>query len=210
MTLVRTGTFPMPRFAVVGTRGGDAIRHVALLADAREVTCGALVHAHDQAGGGGVRLPGDDVAADVCGWLDGGDAVTPWEAQGIDFWIADVRTQVESGALRNWRSYVVRPAVERDRVSGRVVYKRFSCAGFVAEAYLEGAGIQLVDEAHLPPVELPFTEAVWGVYPPRLRGIAGLVGDGPWPVLLPAYLLHAMRLPRVSLPFQPTLEHADV
>jgi hypothetical protein len=210
MTLFAGGAASMPRHAVVGTRGGAAIRHVALLADAGEVACGAQVRAHDMAGAGGVRLPGDDVVADVGAWLDGEDALTASESDGIDLWLADVRTQVEAGALRNWMAYIVLPAVKRDEVSGRVVYKRFSCAGFVAEAYGEGAGVRLVDESDLPQAELPLIESVWGQFHPRQRAFAGLVGDGAWRILLPGYLLHAMRVRRARLPFRPALADADV
>lgn len=210
MTLVTEGPVTAPSYAVVGTRSGDTNRHVALLAVAGELACGNTVQAHDMGGAEGVRLPGNNVVADVYGWLDGEGQLNSDEIEGIDDWIAQVQTQVKSGQLRNWSSYVVLPAVEVDRLGNRPIYRRFSCAGFVAEAYAEGAGVNLVDQRSLPAVDLAFTEKVWGAFPPRLRGIAGLGGDGPWPALLPGYLLSAMRFQRGALPLVPSLSDANV
>ena len=74
---------------------------------------------------------------------------------------------------------------------------RFSCAGFVFEAY-KRARITLLDLSALPLADM----AVIAVgYPQQThlinRGLVragdlGLDGDGPWPVLLCGYLFHAL------------------
>jgi hypothetical protein len=83
-------------------------------------------------------------------------------------------------------------------------FRRFSCAGYVVEAYRD-AGIDLIDIDAVPAIDL---QMIYRAYPdlerveanPPLRsrmGIRshedlGLAGDGPWPVLLPGYVLHSL------------------
>jgi hypothetical protein len=73
---------------------------------------------------------------------------------------------------------------------------RFSCAGFVAEAY-ERARIRLVREDRLPKVDLDLIKAAYPDFASWLdrsefRESLGLEGDGDWPVLLCGYLFHAV------------------
>ncbi|MCY3022159.1 MAG: hypothetical protein NTW87_24370 [Planctomycetota bacterium] len=102
--------------------------------------------------------------------------------------------------------YVIRPhtdEVEIKSQDGTLMYRRFSCIGYVLEAYGEqGAGIILLDtrEDSLPEVE---EELLRLAYPPleqmqndpdyRARlASRGLDGAGPWRVVLPGYVLHAL------------------
>src|SRR6185437_15528756 len=81
---------------------------------------------------------------------------------------------------------------------GTIICQRFSCGGFVIEAY-RFAGIDLLttDAGSLPPVGV---ELLRLAYPdqhrtldnPRLRTSLGLEGDGPWPIVLSGYLLHSL------------------
>jgi len=80
---------------------------------------------------------------------------------------------------------------------GRTVRMRFSCAGFVFEAYKNG-GVRLVDEDTMPPVDM---RLIRQAYPDFTRLIddgnvdpsaLGLTGSGPWPVMLCGYLFHAL------------------
>jgi hypothetical protein len=79
-----------------------------------------------------------------------------------------------------------------------VVFRRFSCAGFVIEAYRE-AGVELLrtDLALLPLVTL---DELKSQYPDLARHLdkekerqkLGIGGDGPWPVLLAGYVLNSL------------------
>lgn len=80
---------------------------------------------------------------------------------------------------------------------GRYVRMRFSCAGFVFEAY-KRARIVLLDTNALPAVDMA---AIKSADPDQAllmeRGIVsreslGLEGNGPWPVLFCGYLFHAL------------------
>ncbi len=80
---------------------------------------------------------------------------------------------------------------------GRYTRMRFSCAGFVFEAYKK-ARIKLLDSNDLPMVDIAVIRLA---YPGQVRLIEsgrtsletlGLEGDGPWPVLLCGYLFHAL------------------
>jgi hypothetical protein len=80
---------------------------------------------------------------------------------------------------------------------GRYVRMRFSCAGFVVEAY-RFARIELIDLANLPKIDMGVIDATYPMLSPILRNgtitanSLGLGGDGPWPVLLCGYLFHAL------------------
>lgn len=86
------------------------------------------------------------------------------------------------------------PLYENDE---RYARTRFSCAGFVLEAYKK-ARIKLVDLNGLPMVDMAIIAAA---YPQQIQLIErgrisaealGLGGNGPWPVLLCGYLFHAL------------------
>lgn len=79
---------------------------------------------------------------------------------------------------------------------GRYARTRFSCAGFVLDAY-KRARIRLLDLKGLPMIDM----AIIAVAYPQTRLIEsgkisadalGLGGSGPWPVLLCGYLFHAL------------------
>jgi hypothetical protein len=83
---------------------------------------------------------------------------------------------------------------------GRYSRMRFSCSGFVFEAYLS-AGIILCTIEGLPRVEM---EVIMAAYPQQARLMEservtadslGLKESGPWPVLLCGYLFHALNRP---------------
>jgi hypothetical protein len=80
---------------------------------------------------------------------------------------------------------------------GRYARMRFSCAGFVLEAYRK-ARIKLMDSNDLPMVDIG---VIRSAYPEQIRLVEGrrissealgLEGSGPWPVLLCGYLFHAL------------------
>ncbi len=117
-----------------------------------------------------------------------------------------------------FKDYHVRPGsiiVQSDNPGGPPTEVRFSCAGFVERCYRDALKWQLVvDEPSLPEVSLDKLMRIW-VEPrllralriPKLRERYGLHGDGPWRILMPAYLFHAIRHfdanGRSASPYQP-------
>lgn len=82
-------------------------------------------------------------------------------------------------------------------IDGRYTRTRFSCAGFVFEAYKK-ARITLIDVNNMPSVDMA---VIASAYPLQVRLIEsgrvsrealGLEGEGPWRVLLCGYLLHSL------------------
>lgn len=101
------------------------------------------------------------------------------------------------------RQYVVRPhrkPVESN--DGTVIRERFSCAGFVVEAYRKALRTEIIDthEAKLPKVSLDELRVVYShprqlaaLNDPRIRERQlNLPGEGDWPVLLPGHVLNAL------------------
>jgi len=99
------------------------------------------------------------------------------------------------------RRFVIRPHAKPLEDNGKAVCMRFSCVGFVIEAYRD-AGIILLDtdEASLPSVT---RETIGKAYPLVLRPFWAELNrenewglddsdDGSWPVVLPGYLFHAL------------------
>jgi hypothetical protein len=85
------------------------------------------------------------------------------------------------------------PLYEAD---GRYARMRFSCAGFVFEAY-KRASIQLLDEDRLPAIGLDQIKQAYAdvaaiLDRPVFRESMGLAGSGPWPVMLCGYLFHSL------------------
>jgi hypothetical protein len=80
---------------------------------------------------------------------------------------------------------------------GRYPRMRFSCAGFVFEAYRE-ARIPLFDESHLPPIDLAGIKKAYPRFVKYLddqgfRESMGLKSGDKWPVMLCGYLLQATK-----------------
>lgn len=98
---------------------------------------------------------------------------------------------------------------------GRYTRTRFSCAGFVFEAYKK-ARIKLLDLNALPLVDMAVISLC---YPGQIRLMEdgrispedlGLEGDGPWPVLLCGYLFHALNRDGDAIrrePYIPSIEN---
>lgn len=204
MTAVRLGSAQAPRHAVVGSCNGDAVYHVGLLSEDALLTAPHESTVHHM--GPPLELPGT-IATHVAGWLDD---LSDDERIALDDWIAEMRRLVATGFLQGYGAYIAMPSVEYDLATGRTVTRRLSCAGFVAEGYRAGIGVQLVVvDALLPPIDRALLERVWSPRHVRIGSRYGLTGAGPWPVLLPGYLLHALRLPRASLPYSPTAADAE-
>ena len=93
--------------------------------------------------------------------------------------------------------YCIHPHTVRHlEEDGRYARIRFSCAGFVFEAYRK-AGITLLDESTMPPVSLDELKRSYSSFSsmldlPQFRASMGLSGPGEWQVMLCGYLLHAL------------------
>ena len=74
---------------------------------------------------------------------------------------------------------------------------RFSCVGFVTYLHRR-VGIELLDISDpscLPPIGRSQIEHAYGLdmsSRPRVGEHVGLAGEGPWPAVMPGYLLHAV------------------
>jgi hypothetical protein len=109
----------------------------------------------------------------------------------------------QAGVLRQ---YVISPHVDQIRSDDQtVICRRFSCAGFVIEAYREARlDILTTGRDDLPLVSL---EALKTQYPRfarqldhvRLREELGIPGDGPWAVVLAGYVLNALDRPETEI-----------
>jgi hypothetical protein len=102
--------------------------------------------------------------------------------------------------------------VARDRSSGRVIGRRMSGAMLVHECLRSCTNITLVDLAQLPTIERSRLSELWGERAIQMSVYRDeLPGDGPWAVLLPAHILHALARsnPRVSA-LQPTPAQWDL
>jgi hypothetical protein len=100
---------------------------------------------------------------------------------------------------------------QRDIVSRRVVGHRDSCASLVHQCLHSCTGVELVKLDALPACERDRLVELWGE---RVVEMAvyhdELDGSGPWQVLLPAHILHALARaePRLE-PFEPAPRHWD-
>ena len=201
MPTFRSGTQAISQYAVIGTCAAPrAVCHVGLLGNEQSVTAGSEVPVLEMGpplNVGARGAPLGQTAAHVVGWLEG---ITREERDGIAEWIADLRTGNVSFA------YIAYPGHQLDESNGRITRMRFSCAGFVERCYALGARVLLIGSGGLPEVPLSILQNIWDrrVDSAAVRRRVGLQGDGPWQVLLPGYLLHALDKPREGLPYAPT------
>jgi hypothetical protein len=116
------------------------------------------------------------------------------DASIINTFICEQIEEYKSLKSRRKDQYVVCPHFVKG--DSGVSARRYSCAGFVFECYLD-LGIILVDLDALPLVDDSTLETAYPVLPlilkdPVWRIHVGLIDDGPWPVLLPGYLFHSL------------------
>lgn len=199
-----------PMHSVVGMRGDQSsfISHVGLLAVDAPVRVGEPVRVAHM---GPPIEPDGIMRLDVIAWI----ALTADEIRKIELWVAEALEEKRPSfnPCRPDRVYIARPHVEWvvDEVTGVPRYRRFSCVGFVVEAYREAVQIGLVtqQESDLPPIPLPALEIVYpGCERPKIRERLGLVGDPPYYVMLPGYVINSLDRPDHEVrdrPFEPQL-----
>lgn len=207
---------PMQRFDVVredsDSRPGF-VRHVGLAVEAKKGLvsgdCVAVCHM-----GPPLENPGS-MPAHCCGSA----ALTVDEANRVKLYLDEIDAEYAAAPQRPSRltQYVVHPHVKPWLAKdGTVQWLRFSCVGLAVESYRE-ADIPLVAEESLEPVA---AETLDAAYPdlapiqdrsPVLREDLGIPGEGPWPVMLPGYVLHALDRDAREIrrtPYKPTAAEA--
>lgn len=112
----------------------------------------------------------------------------------MNTFICEQLEEYESLKTASHEQYIVHPHYVKG--DGTISARRYSCAGFVYECYLD-TGLTLVDVNALPPVDEKTLILVYPILPrilsnPKLRASVGLAANGPWPVLLPGYLFHSL------------------
>jgi len=204
------------RYSIVGKYtnepGSRFVKHVALIRDEGLTSHGTEVPVWDMrpplvAGTISASRTQQDAKcpAHVVGWL----SLTSDDRDGMTDWLAEVDKQERPNT--SWglaEQYTVSLSPEdqwhRDEKGVRL-YRRFSCVSFVLAAYLEGAGINLLemsDPENLPAVRLDTVVRAYGEHLRRLnrvRAEVGLPGPGPWRNLLAGYIYHAMDRPDQSI-----------
>ncbi len=128
------------------------------------------------------------------------------EIEAVADWLASIETQYTQTKILPFQQYVVAPhMVWVKSEEGRPLRQRFSCVGYVIEAYA-AANVSLIDSESLPDAEMKDVETA---YPDLRRLLAkpelakhygfkdlddlGLVGPGPWKVAFPGYLFHSTK-----------------
>jgi hypothetical protein len=208
-------------FDIVGQDGGERafVGHVGLASSTGSHTA-ARVAVLDM----GPPLHGPDAAGTIRADVVGSAALTDDDVQKIRTFIARHANEHRSFLQFGMRELIAaapemyaicphaKPFYEED---GRYARMRFSCAGFVLEAYRK-ARIRLLDPDALPPVDIAIIRLC---YPMQVRlmeegvispGDLGLDGDGPWPVLLCGYLFHALDRDGIAVrreAYVPIVEH---
>lgn len=132
---------------------------------------------------------------EMCLNLVGSVSLTADEEKEIEDFLHMVENECAGVSKRN--QYIVHPhSEERKRADGTILFRRFSCAGLVVEAY-RWTEIDLVvtDPASLPEVYADQLHAVYPFVEDSRRSTFGLQGDGPWPIVLPGYVLQALNRP---------------
>lgn len=195
-------TLSLSRFEVVGQDSGESgfIGHAGLAESAGSQDA-ARIPVLDM----GPPLHGHGTARHVRGDVVGGAALTDDEVQKIKTFVdrhANEHSLFSHFSMRQLieaspQMYCVLPHTSPHyEDDGRYARTRFSCAGFVLEAYKK-ARIKLLDVNGLPMVDLAIIAAAYPQTRLIERGIIGaedlgLGSDGPWPVLLCGYLFHAL------------------
>jgi len=137
--------------------------------------------------------------------------LTNEEIEAIDDWVASISTQYSETIILPFQQYVVYPHMKwAYSEENRPLRQRFSCVGYVIEAY-RSAGIELIETEQLPEVDKVLLKVAYPAFAQMERiaqkpaGAAilankngfqgfddlGTPGDGPWRVALAGYLFHA-------------------
>jgi len=183
---------PVPPSAVAGQDAEIAtglVHHLGFVADEVGTTSsGETIRVYHM----GPPLENDGQMRTHClGWTP----LTPDELAGVWRWIDEVAEEYQAQHIADWNQYTIHPHVcSVPSNGGAVRHYRFSCAGFIIEAFRE-IGIDLLetDESKLPAITY---KQLTEIYPeaarrPHMFHRFGLTGNGPWPIVLCGYVMHA-------------------
>ena len=122
--------------------------------------------------------------------------LTAGQIRQIAVFVDEHLSEYEAEKVRGPGQYVIHPHVREP--DAEVPCRRFSCAGFVIEAYRD-ADLDLVvtEPARLPSADLDtltnaYSDLAGVLRSPARRSRFGLEGDGPWPVVLAGYVMNAL------------------
>ena len=195
-------------YSIVGTysKPADAqfARHVAILAEESPLESGKAATVWHM----GPPLVSGEKSRETQGaklqcpvHLAGNTPLDLDDKEGIEDWLEEV--DKEPPPNNPFKRFVVRPHWNWHTApeTGRPLYRRFSCAGFVLECY-RSIGIDLVntEERDLPNVDF---DMLVEAYPEIARekvfarqGLTrdelGIPGEGPWRIVLAGYVFHAL------------------
>jgi hypothetical protein len=123
----------------------------------------------------------------------GGIKLTVDERARMKLFVDELWNEYQDAGVSPLAQYCIHPHVDESTAEPAV--RRYSCVGFVYEAYLD-ADIELVNVNNLPDVSvdllvLAYPDQESALRRARVRTKFNLAGNGPWPVMLPGYVFHA-------------------
>jgi len=185
------GSQPIRRYDVIGQHAPGVnrfVKHVAL----SNTELGS-VH-HDQEVEVVHMGPPLDRAGKIKAQVSGTVPLTNEEIKEIEAWIAGIADEYKRESSGLLQQYWIHPPWKDELDPNTQVrrYRRYSCAGFVLDGYRQ-VDIELlqISEEALPEVNQETIVKAYGVAP-RLFQRFGIVGQGPWRIVLAGYVLHAM------------------
>lgn len=201
------------RFDVIGadSDAGSFVGHAGLAAsDADEAEQGDSIAVYH------MKPPLDDKKS-ISIHVLGSASLTDDESKMIELFCTEHFSEHKAQDIRGLKGYIVQPhAADLKEADGTTVCRRFSCAGYVVDAYRD-AGIDMLDTdpANLPQVNMATLDRAYP-FVPRLRNNPqllhrsgssldelGVSGQGPWPIVLPGYLFHALDRDAVAIRTNP-------
>lgn len=201
------------KYAIVGMYSDSNsrfVRHVALVRDAAELNAESRVEVFEVMPpiiAGDLTRRNAGAASDKRSFHLVADlALDDDEVASIETWLAGVDKENRDHPTGMFQQYHILPhAIWVYGENGRAERRRFSCVGFIVEAY-ESADIILIDSSDLPEVPVANLKLIysdlfriddnprcWKIYRYKGRKDLGLEGEGPWRVMLPGYVFHATK-----------------
>lgn len=188
------------KYDVLASTRKNYVRHVGLALQAKYITDGESVLVGDMAPPMRAGADGELFAPHIIGHsVLTYPAVDVDEYRRIEEFLDEAKGKFETHRAPaefplelKWFQYVVHPHYgegDKDHPGGR-----YSCAGFVFEAY-RSADVTLFNVDSLPSIS--YAE-ILKAYPEferageDLRKWIGLAGTGPWPVMMPGYLMASL------------------